>query len=50
MIFDTPTIWVDDSVLVDNRRLLLLDDKDLIEEAKQFGEPKKILAQNPFMW
>ena len=47
---DTPTVTVDDEALVRNRRLLALDDRDIIEMAKSYGDPRKILAQNPFFW
>ncbi len=50
MIMDTPTIWVDEKLFVKDRRLLILDDPELIAIAKQYGDPKKVLAQNPFLW
>jgi 2,5-dihydroxypyridine 5,6-dioxygenase len=50
MIFDTPTVYVDDFVIVRDRRLLLLEDPELLEAAKKFGEPSKVLAQNPLLW
>ncbi|MCC7412044.1 MAG: hypothetical protein IT495_10500 [Gammaproteobacteria bacterium] len=50
MIFDTPTVYVDDVLMVDRRRLLLLDDPELHEYARRHGEPRRILAQNPFIW
>ncbi len=50
MIFDTPTVYIDDRMVVKDRRLLLLDDPELQEIAKQYGDPKKVLAQTPFLW
>ena len=50
MIFDTPTVYIDDRMVVKDRRLLLLDDPELQEIAKQYGDPKKVLAQSPFLW
>ena len=50
VIFDTPTVYVDDELMVDRRKLLLLDDPTLHEVARKFGDPKRLLAQNPFLW
>lgn len=50
VIFDTPTVYVDDQLMVDRRKLLLLDDPTLHEVARKYGDPKRILAQNPFLW
>jgi 2,5-dihydroxypyridine 5,6-dioxygenase len=50
MILDTPTIWVDDRLFVENRRLLILEDKELQGIAEKYGDPRKVLAQNPFLW
>ncbi|HKW04826.1 MAG TPA: hypothetical protein VJN71_05950 [Nitrososphaerales archaeon] len=50
MIFDTPTVYIDGEMVVKDRRLLLLDDPELVEVAKKYGEPKKVLAQSPFLW
>ncbi len=50
MIFDTPTVFIDNEMIVKDRRLLLLDDPGLIEFAKQYGDPKKVLAQTSFLW
>jgi 2,5-dihydroxypyridine 5,6-dioxygenase len=50
MIFDTPSVYVDGKQIVKDRRLLLLEDPDLIESAKKFGDPKKVLVQTPFLW
>jgi len=50
VIFDTPTVYVDDTLMVDRRKLLLLDDPTLHEVARRFGDPKRLLAQNPFLW
>ncbi|MDA4129907.1 MAG: hypothetical protein OK457_03975 [Thaumarchaeota archaeon] len=50
MILDTPTIWVDDDLFVKDRRLLILENPELLEIASAYGDPKKVLAQNPFMW
>jgi hypothetical protein len=50
VIFDTPTVYVDDKLMVDRRKLLLLDDPTLHEVARKFGDPKRLLAQNPFLW
>ena len=49
-IFDTPSVYIDGELLVNRRRLLLLEDADLLEFARQFGDPQRILAQNPFIW
>ena len=49
-IFDTPTVYIDDKIMVDRRKLLILEDEELLELAKQYGEPRRILAQNPFIW
>lgn len=50
VIFDTPTVYVDGKMMVDRRRLLILDDPGLHEAAKAYGDPARILAQNPFIW
>jgi len=50
VIFDTPTVYVDGELMVDRRKLLLLDDPTLHEVARKFGDPKRLLAQNPFLW
>ena len=50
VIFDTPTVYVDDTLMVDRRKLLLLDDPTLHDVARKFGDPKRLLAQNPFLW
>jgi 2,5-dihydroxypyridine 5,6-dioxygenase len=50
MILDTPTIWVDNEPFVKERRLLILDDDELLKIANKYGDPKKVLAQNPFLW
>ncbi|MFI5421326.1 MAG: hypothetical protein ACHQ1H_10205, partial [Nitrososphaerales archaeon] len=49
-ILDTPTIYVDDKVLVRDRKLLLLNDPEIVEAAKSYGDPRRLLAQNPFFW
>jgi 2,5-dihydroxypyridine 5,6-dioxygenase len=49
MIFDTPSVFIDEKMVVKDRQLLLLEDPELVELAKQFGDPKKVLAQNPFL-
>ncbi len=50
MIFDTPSVYVDGKEIVKDRRLLLLDDAELHEFAKSYGDPKRVLAQTPFLW
>lgn len=50
MIFDTPTVYVDGKMMVDRRRLLILEDPSLREAARAYGDPARILAQNPFIW
>ena len=50
MIFDTPSVYIDGNIIVKDRRLLLLEDPELLEFAKKFGDPKKVLAQTPFLW
>lgn len=50
MIFDTPSVFIDDKMIVKDRRLLLLDDPELLEIAGKYGDPKKVLAQTPFLW
>jgi 2,5-dihydroxypyridine 5,6-dioxygenase len=50
MIFDTPSVYIDGKEIVKDRRLLLLDDQELLESAKKYGDPKKVLAQTPFLW
>jgi len=50
MIFDTPTVYVDGELFVKDRRLLLLEDRELLEIAKKYGDPKKVLAQNPLLF
>jgi hypothetical protein len=39
-----PTIAIDDKVLIDNGRLLVLDDHRIREIAKKYGDPDKLLA------
>lgn len=50
VIFDTPTVYVDGRMMVDRRRLLVLEDPGLQDAARAYGEPARILAQNPFIW
>lgn len=50
VIFDTPTVYLDDEMIVDRRRLLVLDDPELHELASRYGEPRRVLAQNAFIW
>ena len=50
MIFDTPTVYADGELLVKDRRLLILEDPDLMQFAEKYGDPKKVLAQTPFLW
>lgn len=50
VIFDTPTVYVDGKLFVDRRKLLLLDDPGLHKIAERYGEPRRILAQNPYIW
>ena len=50
MIFDTPSVYIDGEIIVRDRRLLLLDDPDLLQIASKYGDPKKVLAQNPLLW
>ena len=47
---DTPTVYVDGRMMVDRRRLLVLEDPGLQDAARAYGEPARILAQNPFIW
>ena len=49
-ILDTPTIYVDDELLVKDRKLLPLNDPEIVDLAKSYGDPKRLLAQNPFFW
>jgi 2,5-dihydroxypyridine 5,6-dioxygenase len=46
---DRPTVYADDEPLVDNGRLLLLDDPAIREVAARFGPPDVILDDNPAM-
>jgi len=39
----TPTMWFNGERMVDNRKLLLLEDPDLINFAKQIGDPEELL-------
>jgi len=48
-IFDTPTVTCDDKVIIRDRRLLVLEDKELVEIAKKHGDPIKILSQTPYL-
>ncbi|MGH8248014.1 MAG: hypothetical protein ACREUU_16450, partial [Gammaproteobacteria bacterium] len=50
VIFDTPTVFADREKIVDRRKLLILEDPELMEIARRYGEPRRILAQNPFIW
>lgn len=50
VIFDTPTVYIDDEMVVDRRKLLVLEDPEIQEMAKQYGDPRRILAQNAFIW
>jgi hypothetical protein len=45
--FDRPTITVDDRLLVDVGRLLLLDDPEVVEAAAKYGDPGRLLDPNP---
>jgi 2,5-dihydroxypyridine 5,6-dioxygenase len=49
-ILNTPTIYVDDKMLVRDRKLLVLEDPEIVELAKSYGDPKRLLAQNPHFW
>jgi leucyl aminopeptidase (aminopeptidase T) len=50
VLFLTPTVYVDDKLFVDRRKLLLLEDEEIMEAARKYGEPRRILAQSPFVW
>jgi hypothetical protein len=50
VIFDTPTVYADGKMIVDRRKLLLLDDPGLHKAAERYGDPKRLLAQNPYIW
>jgi hypothetical protein len=43
-MIDTPTIYIDDEIVVKNRKLLLLDDPELREIAEEFGDPDVLLS------
>jgi 2,5-dihydroxypyridine 5,6-dioxygenase len=49
-ILNTPSVFVDDEFLVKERKLLMLSDPEIVEMAKAYGDPRKLLAQNPFFW
>lgn len=40
---ETPSMWFDGELMVDERRLLLLEDKEIRSLAKQFGDPDELL-------
>ena len=50
VIFDTPTVYFDDEVVVDRRKLLVLEDEDIRKLASKYGDPRRVLAQNSFIW
>jgi 2,5-dihydroxypyridine 5,6-dioxygenase len=50
VIFDTPTVYLDDEMVVDRRKLLVLEDKDIQKLASKYGDPRRLLAQNSFLW
>jgi len=50
VIFDTPTVYLDDEVVVDRRKLLVLEDEDIRKLASKYGDPRRVLAQNSFIW
>lgn len=43
-----PTVWLDDEVVVDEGRLLLLDDPVIRAKASKFGDPDQLLTQVSF--
>jgi hypothetical protein len=45
--FDRPSISVDDVPLVENGRLLVLDDPEVREAAAAYGDPARLLDPNP---
>jgi hypothetical protein len=48
--FDRCTITVDGQTLVDDGRLLALDDPAVRSEASRFGDRERLLATNPRLW
>lgn len=40
-----PTLTVNGVVLIDNGHLMILDDPDVIEEAKKYGDPETLLTE-----
>jgi leucyl aminopeptidase (aminopeptidase T) len=40
---ETPSMWFDGELMVDKRRLLLLEDPEIRAVAKQFGNPDELL-------
>lgn len=48
--FDLCTVTVDGQTLVDDGRLLALDDPGVRSEASRFGDRDRVLATNPRLW
>jgi hypothetical protein len=44
------TVWLDGEKIYDRGRLLLLDDPELIEIAKQYGDPDELFAYKPLQF
>ncbi|MBI4333250.1 MAG: hypothetical protein HY673_18455 [Chloroflexi bacterium] len=42
-----PTVLIDDVPLIQDGRLLVLDDPEIIALAREFGDPKELLADTP---
>lgn len=40
---ETPSIWLDGELIIDKRKLLLLEDPDIRAAAKEYGNPDEIL-------
>ena len=49
-IIDNPTVYFDDRLIVKDRHLVALDDPEVREFAKKYGDPDRVLAQNHLVW
>lgn len=50
VIFDTPTVYADDELIVDRRKLLVLQDPEVVKLAAEYGDPQRVLMQSSFIW
>lgn len=45
-----PSVWLDDELIIDKGWSTVLDDPELIEIAKKYGDPKEVIRQERIMY